>query len=450
MLQRATAAGPLLVLVGALLLAVAPAWTPVWYQDDQLPTLFRTFHTDLAHHWGVLYPRLAPELGFGYGRLLHELYPPFGVELAAWLHTLGLGFVDAARATFSLCLISSCFGMYRFGLTILDGRWSAALAAVGFLWAPYVLLDAHKGGVLGESIAMALMPWALLSLDRLVRTGSWSAFAASAGTLALVVLGHNITALFFVGLASLYALLLALRLAAAGARPPHPGAEPQRHPGNVGNAPVERGHPGRPGLTLNPSDQDGRDLATGSMSTLAHLALWPLIRAAAAVLLAMALAAIYWLPALLELSYTRVSEQRSGEFTVTRYLVAPLDLLQPLAVFDYYVEAVPRYGLTAAILTLLALVLFVAASTRSCRQRPAASERHTTPTDLGRPDRLLVTAFGLCFVGVLLLQLRASAMIWDTVPLISFVQFPQRLFVFGSFAGVPGLCTMAMASAQPN
>ena len=47
------------VLFAALALAVAPAWNPVWYQDDQLPTLFRTFHTDLAHHRGVWYPRLA-------------------------------------------------------------------------------------------------------------------------------------------------------------------------------------------------------------------------------------------------------------------------------------------------------------------------------------------------------------------------------------------------------
>ena len=39
----------------------------------------------------------------------------------------------------------------------------------------------------------------------------------------------------------------------------------------------------------------------------------------------------------------------SGEFTVTRFLVAPLELLQPLVVFDYYVEAVPRHGATSAL-----------------------------------------------------------------------------------------------------
>src|SRR5215213_8267963 len=175
-LRLATA--PLTLVVLAAIVAILPAWNPVWYQDDQLPTLFRTLHTDLAHHWGVLYPRLAPELGFGYGRLLHQFYPPFGVELATWLHTLGLGFVDAARATFSLCLISSALGMYAFARRVLGGPWPGVVAAIGFAWAPYVLLDAHKGGVLGESIALALMPWSLLALDRLARGGGWTDLGA--------------------------------------------------------------------------------------------------------------------------------------------------------------------------------------------------------------------------------------------------------------------------------
>lgn len=374
------AIGPLVVLGAALALAVAPAWNPVWYQDDQLPTLFRTYHTDLAHHWGVLYPRLAPELGFGYGRLLHQFYPPFGVELAAWLHSLGLGIVDAARATFSLCLIFSGLGMWLYARAVLPGHWPPVLAALSYVWSPYVLLDAHKGGVLGESIALAIMPWALLALHRLVVGGGWPAFGASAGLLALVVLGHNITALFFVVLASAYAAVVAL----AGWLAPRPG---------------------------------GRSAAARGLAL-----------AAGAVALALALSAIYWVPALLELPYSRVADQRSGEFTVTRYLLDPTALLQPAVIFDYYVEAVPRYGLTAAVLTTATLLLFAVALGQRGRGRAGAGRE-------AGPDLVVVAAFGICFATVLLLQLRIAAPIWETVPLISYVQFPQRLFVFGSFAG---------------
>lgn len=403
LLARWPEAAPLLALLAALILAIVPAWNPVWYQDDQLPTLFRTFHTDLAHHWGVVYPRLAPELGFGYGRLLHELYPPFGVELAAWLHTLGLGFVDAARATFSLCLLSSGFGMYAYARSLLGARWPAVVAAIGFSWAPYVLLDAHKGGVLGESIAMALMPWALLALDRLARGGGWSAFGASAGLLALVILGHNITALFFIGLASAYAGL----------------------------------------VSLWPTGGIAKD---GGEACPLRVRIWRLGRAAGAVVLALALAAIYWLPAMLEQKLSRVSDQRSGDFTVTRYLVALPDLFQPSVVFDYYVEAVPRYGLAAALLTILVIGLVVAACV-GARQTAADGADASASTERSLfTNRLVLGAFGLCFLMVLMLQLRVTAPVWDTLPLISFVQFPQRLFVFGSFSGAVVLGCAPMAA----
>src|SRR5262249_8289610 len=121
----------------------------------------------------------------------------------------------------------------------------------------------------------------------LVTVGGPRWLAAAAGALALVVLGHNITALFFVGLAGTYGVIVAV---------------------------AER--------------------RTGALRAVATLV--------ASVLLALVLSAIYWLPALLELGYSRVSEQRSGDFNVTRYLADPTALLQPSVLFDYYLEAVPR------------------------------------------------------------------------------------------------------------
>jgi hypothetical protein len=367
-------AHPLTVVIAAAILAIVPAWNPVWYQDDQLPTLFRILHTSLAHQWGIPYPRLAPELGFGYGRLLHEFYPPFGVETAAWVHALGTGYIDAARVTFSLCLLGSALGMFAYAKAVLDGPWPAALAAIAYVWSPYVLLDAHKGGVLGESVALALMPWAQLAMHRLAvrRSARW--IAATAGSMALVVLGHNITALFFVGLATIYGVIVAV---------------------------AER----------------RADLRRTIVAVIGS------------VLLALALAAIYWLPALLELPYSRVSDQSKGDFNVVRNLVDAGALFQPSLLFDYYIEAVPRFGLVAGLLTIGAIVLVVAGAVMQARRmRAQASSAQTMML-------AVLGAFAVCFVVVMLLQLRDTALIWQTIPLISFVQFPQRLFVFGSFAG---------------
>ena len=386
----------------------------------------------------MLYPRLAPELGFGYGRLLHQFYPPLGVELAAWLHALGLGYIDAARATFSLCLLSSALGMFAFARPVLRSAWLASLAAVAYVWSPYVLLDAHKGGVLGESIALAIMPWALLATHNLARTGGVGWLATTAVALALVVLGHNITALFFVGLASVYGVLVAVtsagEAAARGDRPVGRRVEQPtrwRASRRVGRRGSQRLAPTR-WRTRSPA-RAGQASPLRDDGVGARLAP-PAVRVglvAGAVLLALALAAIYWLPALAELPYSRVSEQRTGDFNVARNLAGPAELFQPSVLFDYFVETVPRYGLVVGLLTAGSIGIVALAAARRRRQRA-----RLTPGQGGSsPNLLVVGAFALCFAIVLLLQLRVSAVVWQTVPLISFVQFPQRLFVFASFAG---------------
>jgi len=378
---------PLCVLSAGALAAALPEWRPIWYQDDQLPSLFRLLHTDLGHHHGVVFPRFAPELGFGYGHLLHQLYPPLGFELAAWLHAIGLGYMAAVRAFFTLCLISDALGMYAYARVVVRSRRGAVLAALAYVWAPYVLLDAHKGGDFGESLAIAILPWSLLAFHLLMERWAWVRFGMAASGLAGVTLAHNITALFFTGLVCIYAVLLAMRQARVL----------------------------------------GRCAAASGLA-----------RAIGAVLLALALSAAYWVPALVEMPYSRIQEQRQGSFSIGRYLFSPSDLLQRSLIFDYYGEAEHRYGLIAFVLTLGAMVsVGLAAGLAGAKHSRTSPEEVDSGARMLRPygpDLVLLAAFGLVFGVVLVMQLRPTLPIWESVPLISFVQFPRRLFVFASFA----------------
>src|SRR3954468_1231401 len=168
----------LVLLVAAL--AFIPAWKPTWYQSDQLPSVFRTLHTVLAHHHGMLFPRIAGALGFGYGQLLHQVYAPLGFELTAWLHAVGLAYIASVRMFFSLCLVVGALGVYTYARAIVPDRVSAVLAACAHVWAPYVLLDAQSGGDFGESLAIALVPWSLLAVHRLMVRGSWDRLGLAA------------------------------------------------------------------------------------------------------------------------------------------------------------------------------------------------------------------------------------------------------------------------------
>jgi hypothetical protein len=367
------------IVLMAALVASLPEWKPVWYQSDQLPSVFRTLHTVLAHEHGLLFPRIACALGFGYGQLLHQVYAPLGFELTAWLHVLGLGYIAAVRMFFSLCLVGGALGVYAYARTILPDRTGAVLAACAHAWAPYVLLDAHAGGDFGESLAIALIPWSLLALHRLVLRGGWGRFGLAALGLALVLLAHNVTALFFTGLVGLYVAVLAARIA------------------------VRRGR-------------------------AASLA--PIGRSVAALGLALALSGLYWAPALFELAASRMSEQREGPFSATASLLPMNDLIQRAPIFSYDLADQQRFGLVQALLTVAGLIV-LGAVVRRARRGPA--------------DLLVLAGCGVVFVGVLLLQVQGARPVWETVPLISFVQFPRRLFLFAALASalligaIPGL-----------
>ncbi|MFN8635411.1 MAG: 6-pyruvoyl-tetrahydropterin synthase-related protein [Chloroflexota bacterium] len=371
--------GPASIVLLASLIALLPAWRPNWYQSDQLPSVFRTLHTDLAHLQGVIFPRMACDLGFGYGQLLHQVYAPLGFELTAWLHALGLEYIASVRAFFSVCLVVGAVGVYAYCRAILANRTGAVLAAIAHVWAPYVLLDAHPGGDFGESFAIALLPWALLAFHLLATRGRRADFGLAALGLAAVNLAHTITALFFSGLLGLYLLVLAARI--------------------------------------------GRHLGR-------RAALLVLAKASGAAALALALSAVYWAPALFEMSYSRIAEQHDGSFSVAEHLVSLDGLLQHTPIVSYDLADQQSFGLVQFGLTVLALALL---GTILLRRRRHGLTRETAGSAM-RVDGLLLAGFGVLFVAVLLLQLRLTRPVWETVPLISFVQFPRRLYLFATLA----------------
>jgi hypothetical protein len=125
-----------------------------------------------------------------------------------------------------------------------------------------------------------------------------------------------------------------------------------------------------------------------------------------------------------------MTEQREGAFQVSSYLL-PLDgLIQRTPVFSYDLADQGRFGLMPLLLTAGSLAVLAVARLRA-RRAPA------TPRDAGRapmPDALVLAGCGVLFGSVLLLQLQVAKPIWDSVPLISFVQFPRRLYLFATLA----------------
>ena len=163
---------------------------------------------------GILFPRWSPDLVLGLGYPVFSYYAPGAYYLAELLHLTGFGFPGAVMGTIFLLLLAAGAGMYCLARDILgrEQRWATLVAAVAYMYAPYLLLNAFVRGAIAEVAAQALLPWLLWSVRRLIIENEPGKFflpvvACTSG----LILAHNITLLlappFIVG----YAVVLVWR-----------------------------------------------------------------------------------------------------------------------------------------------------------------------------------------------------------------------------------------------
>ncbi len=188
----------------------------------------------LATAWqdGVLYPRLFPEFGFGYGQAVLNFYSPLSYYLAALLAFLGVSPAAAAEITLALSFLLAALAAYGYGRYLLGdthpGLAPAAgvLAAVVYTYTPYHLADAYVRGAIPEHVAFIFPPlilWAYTAAFRKdnplrgarssplrgARSSPWPAMLWATLAWTGLVLTHNLTALIMAPVVAVQLLVLA-------------------------------------------------------------------------------------------------------------------------------------------------------------------------------------------------------------------------------------------------
>lgn len=183
------------------------------HEMERSPLRAQQMH--VAHTEGQWWPRWAPDLAGGYGYPLFNFYAPLSMLVIEACHLVGgLDWPGAAEAATAALSLLAAWGMWGFGQVL--WRWPGGLiAGTAFLFLPHRLSDALMRGAVAELAAMALLPWALWALIATLRRGGGARAAGLAAAWALVVLSHNITALFAAPV-----LLGVLLIVALGEGPP--------------------------------------------------------------------------------------------------------------------------------------------------------------------------------------------------------------------------------------
>jgi Dolichyl-phosphate-mannose-protein mannosyltransferase len=173
--------------------------------NDNLTHLFRTVELDQLLRAGILLPRWAPHLVFGFGYPIFDFFPYGAHDLVEALHLLGLNLVTAYNLAGALVLLASGLFAFRLGREHF-GETAGLVAGVAYLYSPYLLYDNYVRGSLPESLALALLPLALLYLRRAVR-GDRAAVAWAGLALGAAIFAHHgvmLQAMPFVGLYALW------------------------------------------------------------------------------------------------------------------------------------------------------------------------------------------------------------------------------------------------------
>ncbi len=195
--------------------ALIPLARPGFFaSDDGIFHVYRLAALDRAVRAGVLYPRWFPDLAFGYGHPVLNFYGPLSYYWGLPFMLLGANAALALQLVFATGLVASALAMLLFARLHLD-RGPALVAAAVYAYMPYHLADFYVRGAVAEFLAFVWFPLVLWAFHGLVENRDEARLyrlGLAALTLAALVTTHSLSALIFAPVLAVYLLILIIRV----------------------------------------------------------------------------------------------------------------------------------------------------------------------------------------------------------------------------------------------
>jgi len=352
-----------LAALAALPLFLNPGFLNTRGIGDSPNLLFRVHQLLTALAAGEFPARWMPDAAYGYGMPYFTYYASFSTHVAAAFKLYGFSFVNAIKLAQLLALLVAAGGMVGWLKAVGLPPAAQVLASAAYTFAPFHLVNLYiRGDSLAELWAMSLFPIVLWAAHLCLEKPTFPRAFAFALATATLICTHNISALNFMPFMMLYGLSHFITI-----RRPLPFA------------------------------------------FFLLLLLW-----------GFALAAFFWLPALLEGNAVQLSGLTGEFFSFTNHFRAA-DLVQTTFLFDYQTNPFSM-GL---IQTTLAVGGLLAVLWRAARARQW-------------PPLNTFLLLGLALSTLMMTPL--SQPLWENLPLLSFTQFPWR------FLSIQALFTAALAA----
>jgi hypothetical protein len=363
----------LLVVLALPLFAILPLLTHTGLPNtaDGPAHLMRQAELNQAWQDGILFPRWAPDLAYGYGAPLFSYAPPLLYALTQVLHLTGLALDAAMKGTVILMLLVYSVGAYLLVREIF-GAPAGIVAAAAYVYAPYRLREVFVQGNYGQLCGLAFYPLTLWAFLRLAASRQTRYLLAAAISMALLLLSHNISAMLFFPLLGIYLLLL------------------WRIYGERGRT---------------------------------HTPIWRRLPVLflAAIAIGMGLSAFFWLPAFAERDFIRLAGITQGFFDFRHNFITLSELLalpSPLdrsSINPYFPLALGAAQVLLAAVGIVALPLSFSKRRSPQGQAPSAAAP------------VLGILFAAAFLTYGFLTLPQSTFVWQHLPFLELAEFPWRM-----------------------
>ena len=178
---------------------------PVTHDGQDHVARIANFYQSLQE--GVLIPRWAPNLNWGYGHPILMFLYPLPSYVASLFHAFGFSFVDSTKLVFATAYILSALAMFLWLREFLT-KEAAFIGSLLYVFAPYRFVDLYVRGAIGEHVAFIFPPLILYFLFKLSKKPSYKYLALGSLSLAGFILSHNAISLMFLPVIILYAIYL--------------------------------------------------------------------------------------------------------------------------------------------------------------------------------------------------------------------------------------------------
>ncbi len=151
----------------------------------------RLFDLDQALRAWHIPPRIAPNLGFGYGYPFFNFYPPFAYYIAEVFKIIGFSYIGSIKLMVGLGFILGSFFMYLLSKEFF-GKLGGLISAVFYTYAPYHAVDIYVRGAFPEFWSMVFLPAIFWSFYKLKQGSKWKFFILSIIFTSSLILTHNL------------------------------------------------------------------------------------------------------------------------------------------------------------------------------------------------------------------------------------------------------------------